>query len=170
MEQHSQKMKLLFAVFLGMVLGAGVVGGIVWRLESSKAEEEAAIRIAAQRKADKFRSASHLRGIGIGLIMYARNNEGVFPAAESWSEPLVAQGLIISKMLVSPIEDGDGISYIFVPGPNSMDPSQILAYEDPKHMDEGVHVVFADTSTSTMNHFEFERMLAEQLATQDDQP
>ncbi len=165
MEQKSDPKKVMLWIFIGMIFGAGVVGGVVWRLESVKAKKEAAGRVVAQQRSDELRSLTHLRSIGQALIIFARDNGDAFPPVESWQEDLLATGMIIPEMLVSRLDDGeggDGVNYIFVSGPNSLSATQILAYEDPKHMADGVHVVFADTSAAKISHEEFERLLGEQ--------
>ncbi|MBL4699513.1 MAG: hypothetical protein JKX70_11845 [Phycisphaerales bacterium] len=78
--------------------------------------------------------------------------------------------MIEPEFLVSPAEDGDGVSYIFVPGPFSFDSTQILIYEDPKHFDDGVLVGFVDSHVEMIDHETFERMLVDQLGAQNDSP
>lgn len=110
-----------------------------------------------------LRSASQVRSVAQGLILYAGLNNDMFPSQDEWPEALVDLGIIEPEWLVSPEEDGDGVSYIFVPSPFSLDSTQILFYEDPKHFQEGVLVGFADAHVEMIPHETFERMLAEQL-------
>lgn len=104
------------------------------------------------------------------LIVYSGNHAGEFPAEESWNDALIEAGLATPEDLVSFAEDGDGLSYIFVPGSFSFDSTQILVYEDPKHYQEGVLVGFADAHIKMIDHETFEQMLAEQLAAQNESP
>ncbi len=105
-----------------------------------------------------------------GVILFAWNNADQLPTQEQWPDALLELGIIDTEILVSRVEDGDGVSFIYVPGPYSFDETQILIYEDPKHWKEGVIVGFADAHAEIVPHEEFERMLAEQLALQVDGP
>ena len=124
---------------------------------------------AARNKANQIVSEVQVRELVQGVLVFADQDE-VFPTQEQWPDALVDLGLIMPDSLMSPAEDGDGLSYIYVPGPLSQDAFQILVYEDPKHFYDGVVVGFADGHVELVDHDVFERMLAEQLAAQEVSP
>ena len=112
-----------------------------------------------------LKSKAQVRGHAQGLYLHAVENGDEFPAQEQWPDDLIAAGIIHNELMISPGEDGDGISSIYVPGPFTFDETQILIYEDLKHWPkEGVLVGFADTHVEFVPFDEFERMLAVQLA------
>ncbi len=97
--------------------------------------------------------------------MYANSHGERYPAQDQWPSALVEQGIIDEEILISPVEDGDDISYIYVPGPFTEDSNQILIYEDPKHWPKrGVLTGFVDGTVRLVPFNEFEQMLAAQLA------
>ena len=107
-----------------------------------------------------------IRSLAQGAIAYAGDHDDQLPTKEQWPEALIELGIIDTELLESKIENGDGVSFLYVPGPNSFDETQMLIYEDPKHWEEGVIVGFADAHVEIVPFEEFERMLAEQLAPQ----
>ncbi|RMH26471.1 MAG: hypothetical protein D6692_09235 [Planctomycetota bacterium] len=103
------------------------------------------------------------------MVVYARSHNGQYPPSDQAFEILIDQGLIEPALLVSPLEDGDGISYILTGVPEiEYRADLILAYEDPKHMADGVLVLFDDNHMQKLSHAEFEAMLAKQQARQRD--
>jgi len=103
------------------------------------------------------------------LQSFALDHGERFPTPIEWPDALVNDGTIDELMLISPKEDGDGISYIYVPGPFTIDKTQILIYEDPKHWPkQGVLVGFADAHVEFVPFDEFDRMLAAQQSQTDD--
>ncbi len=123
---------------------------------------------AAQMKAQEIISQSNLRTLAQEAMLYAQSNEDQFPAIDEWPTVLVDQGVIDEDVLISPAEDGDGVSYIYLGGENTFDAGQILIYEDQKHYIDGVLVAFADGHVEMVDHVTFEQMLADQLAGQPD--
>ena len=117
-----------------------------------------------------LRSHTQVRSLAQGAILYAVDHDDLLPTKEQWPGVLIELGIIDAELLESRVEDGDGVSFIYVPGPNSFDETQILIYEDPKHWEEGVIVGFADAHVEIVPHERFEAMLAEQLASQADEP
>jgi len=117
-----------------------------------------------------LRSQTQVRSLVQGAIVYAGNHNYELPTKEQWPDALIELGIIEPDLLVSRAEDGDGVSFIYVPGPNLFDEAQILVYEDSKHWEQGVIVGFADASVEIIPHDEFDRMLAEQLASQVTEP
>jgi len=80
-------------------------------------------------------------------------------------------GLVENETLISPLEDGDGVSYILTGvRESSFDATEIVAYEDPKHMDYGVNVLFADMHVEIIDHEIFDAMLSEQESERDAEP
>jgi len=127
-------------------------------------------RLCRRNQEPHHRSTTQVRSLAQGLILYAGKNNDMFPLQDEWAVVLVELGMIEPEFLVSPAEDGDGVSYIFVPGPFSFDSTQILIYEDPKHFDDGVLVGFVDSHVEMIDHETFERMLVDQLGAQNDSP
>ncbi len=113
-----------------------------------------------------LQAATQVRSLAQGLIIYAGQNNDMFPLQDEWAEVLLEVGLVDPEYLVSPAEDGDGVSYIFIPGINSFSATKIVVYEDPKHWEDFVIVGFADAHVEMIDHEAFERMLAEQLEAQ----
>jgi len=122
------------------------------------------------RSSPNLRSASKLRSIAQALIIYSTSHGDVFLAQEQFPSVLLEMGNIHKDDLVSPGEEDDEVSYIYVPGPCDFDDKQILVYEDPSHWEGSVVVGFADGHVEMIEHEDFERMLAEQLAAQDQSP
>ena len=125
---------------------------------------------ATLQKISFFRSQTQVQILAQGLVVFADGHDDQMPTTEQWPGALIELGVIETEMLVSFADDGDGVSYIYMPGPNSFDETQILIYEDPKHWEEGVIVGFADGHVEVVPHEEFEIMLAEQLAEQPAEP
>jgi len=126
---------------------------------------------AARQTAMELQSMTQLRSIGHGMSIYADNNDYQFPPTDQTFDILLDQGLIEDELLVSPLEDGDGVSYILTGVRElSFDSTEIIAYEDPKHMDRRVNVLFADMHVEFVDHTVFEAMLAEQEAERDAGP
>jgi hypothetical protein len=113
-----------------------------------------------------LRSQTQLRSLVQGCSIFADSNNGMFPTQEQWPDALTEIGIVEYDLLNSPIDLGDGVSYIYVYGEDTMDDRQILIYENPKHFDEYVLVGFADAHVEMIDHETFERMLAEQLGAQ----
>ncbi len=126
--------------------------------------------------ARKLRSQTQARSLVQASIVYAHDHGGWFPSAAQWPDALIELGIIEPELLVSDVEDGDGVSFIYLPLPGvwseGEDENRIVIYEDPKHFEKGVVVGFSDARTEFIEHEEFKRMLAdaEQLADQDSIP
>ena len=115
------------------------------------------------------RSKAQVRSLAQGVVVFSGNRDDLFPTAEEWPSALIKLGYIEPEQLVSRVENGDGVSYIYVPSSHKLFEgdfeNRIVIYEDPKHFEEGVVVGFADAHVEVIEHEEFERMLAEQLAS-----
>lgn len=97
------------------------------------------------------------------MVVYALDHENRFPAEDVLIQTLWELGLIEKELLVSPLEDGDGISYIFTGEQDfTFSNTQILAYEDPDHYESAVLVLFGDISLRWIPNAEFEQLLAAQ--------
>lgn len=72
-------------------------------------------------------------------------------------------------MLISPLDDGTENAYIYVPSQKGVyEPGfekRIILYENPDHYEEGVVVGYAGAWAEILDHEDFERMLVEQLST-----
>ena len=118
----------------------------------------------ARQRANELRSQAQIRSQFHAATIYATQNENQFPLPAQWPDTLIDLGLLEPEILISPLEDGDGVSYIYLGGEQSFDPLQILIYEDPKHLEEGVLLGFADGTVELIPHAEFESMLEDQTA------
>lgn len=121
------------------------------------------VRVNPGHDTPALRSRSQLRSIHQAMVVYAASNNDQYPSVGDTFDILHAQGLVEPEILVSPFEDGDGVSYILA-GLRQMTfrSDLIAAYEDPKHSEHGVLVVFDDNRTEFLPHAEFEAILARQ--------
>ncbi|MCL5278291.1 MAG: DUF1559 domain-containing protein [Planctomycetes bacterium] len=122
------------------------------------------VALPAMAKArDQARNAvsmSNLKQIGLGLHMYAQDHQDNLPAnleqAKSyWNN---------AKVLESPRKPKDfaGPSYIYIPGQNvSMNPGNIVAYENPQFRTDGTNVLFLDGHVEILKPDDFRRELKE---------
>ena len=125
----------------------------------------------ARAQATFLKSKTQVRSLLQGCIIYASDNNELFPPVVSWEDDLLAAGLIDTELLVSPGEDGDGVSYIYLGGEHTFDASQIVIFEDPNHWpNDGVIVGFADNHVEIIPFDIFEQMLAEQINEAEAQP
>ncbi|HZW11120.1 MAG TPA: hypothetical protein VFF69_14555 [Phycisphaerales bacterium] len=88
-----------------------------------------------------------LRGLAVGILLWAESHRGQLPARERWVDLLVEEGYAPREMFTLPEDPVRGrISYIYVPA-ESIDPTgkRVLLYEPPGlHADCGVHIAFHD--------------------------
>ncbi|RMH26474.1 MAG: hypothetical protein D6692_09250 [Planctomycetota bacterium] len=125
------------------------------------------VRVNPGHDTPASRSGSQLRSIHQAMAVYAASNNDQYPPVDDTFDILYAHGLVETETLVSPLEDGDGISYILTGLQEITFRSDLIAaYEDPKHSEHGVLVVFDDNRTEFLPHAEFEAMLARQRAEQ----
>jgi prepilin-type processing-associated H-X9-DG protein len=132
----------------------GIAGGAVGMAVALPAVARA--RDQARRAA----SMSHLKQIGLALIMSADAHEGRLP-----------QGLdelraykIDSTVLQSPRKPKafNGPSYIYIAGETAvMSPQNILAYENPEFCTDGTSVLYMDGHVAFVKPQQFREQLAE---------
>lgn len=120
----------------------------------------------ARERAHALISVSQIRIQIQAAQQYAQKNNGQYPTQDQWPDAVIDMGLIDTDQLVSRREDGDGISYIYVPDGNPNDPNRILIYEDPKHFQEFVIVGFADGTVQEIPFPQFEQLLNDQTPNQ----
>jgi hypothetical protein len=113
-----------------------------------------------------------LRGHQVGmrshiyaLLNYAEHNDNRFPKKDLWPDILFDHGYLEDSLFEYVDLDGDDDAYIYLSNQIVNDKDSIVLYEDPKHWDEGVIVGFADAHVEFMSFVDFERVLAEQLAS-----
>lgn len=53
----------------------------------------------AKTAADRLRSATNIRGLAQGVLIWSRNNGGEAPPAETWATDLIDSGMVITEML-----------------------------------------------------------------------
>ncbi|MCC7293092.1 MAG: hypothetical protein IT449_13610 [Phycisphaerales bacterium] len=112
----------------------------------------------AREQAKRQVSASNLRGIGAGCMVYASDNEEKFPAS---LDALVESGTITEPMLHSPRDPTGGRSYVYLDGQTAAsDARNVLAYEKPID-NEGTHVLFCDSHVEWMKPVAFRQAMVE---------
>jgi prepilin-type processing-associated H-X9-DG protein len=136
-------------VSLSSVAGAAVGAGILMPA-LAKAREQA--RSAA--------SMSNLKQIGLGLIMYADDHQGTWPADLEQAKSYWPN----ARILESPRKPKDfaGPSYIYLPGqPKTPDPRNVVVYENPGYCTDRINVLFADGHVQAMKPEAFQSALKE---------
>ncbi len=126
----------------------GAVGAGVAMPAAARAREQA--RFAA--------SMSNLKQIGLGLHMYAQDNDGNFPSDLDAIKRYVKG----DKVFESPRKPGwvDGPSYLYVPDQSqTADPGNVLAYENPEYAWDKIVVLFLDGHVERMDSYEFQSRL-----------
>lgn len=116
----------------------------------------------ARQRANVLVSEAQMRSQIQAAILYAQDHNDQFPPQSQWPDVVIDMGLISPEVLVSPLEDGDGVSYIYLGGSYSQNSLQIVLYEDPKHTEDRVLVGFADGHVEEMFHNELNQLLNEQ--------
>jgi len=107
------------------------------------------------------RRTTQLRSLSQGLLIYAENHRDNFPDQNEWQDVLVSTGLIEAGIVISPLSEGEEASYFLAPNRgNSMDPTELMLYENPKHDPKGVLVAFMDGRVELVDHDVFEQLLA----------
>ena len=125
-------------VSLSSVAGAGVGMGVALPAVAK-----------AREQARSVTSMSNLKQIGLGLIMYADDHEGTWPADLEQAKSYWPN----ARVLESPRKPKDfaGPSYIYLPGqPKTPDPRNVVAYENPGYCTDRINVVFADGHVEAM--------------------
>jgi prepilin-type processing-associated H-X9-DG protein len=110
----------------------------------------------ARQQAKHAVSMSHMKQIGLVLMMYADENEGKLPERIEQARNYYND----SKILDSPLKPGgfDGPSYIYVKG-NSLGvkspAQQIVVYENPEYLQDKITVLFLDGHVERMTRDRF---------------
>jgi general secretion pathway protein G len=140
---------------LGGVAGAAVATSVL--LPSLARAREMAKRAA---------SASNLKAIAVANLIYAEAHRGTLPPGlEVLTQNAGDRAYLKPEQLRSPRELMDSeVAYVYVPGQkNTMDPRNVLAYEDPDlhNTEEGLNVAFLDGHVEWMTMEAFEAALDE---------
>jgi prepilin-type processing-associated H-X9-DG protein len=104
----------------------------------------------ARDQARNVADMSNLKQIGLGLMMYAEDHQGEWPAnleqAKSYfGSPKVLESLRKPK-------DFEGPSYVYVGGqPKGTAPRNIVVYENPEFCTDRIDVLFLDGHVEAMN-------------------
>lgn len=118
----------------------------------------------ARETANRVKSASNLRQIGIACMLYANDNNGKLPVDLSTilqTQDLIAEVFINPRTgtAVPPVPPGQnrvdfhadwvntGSDYVYLGAGNvnQMGPNRVLAYERPEGLDDGINILFGDT-------------------------
>jgi len=118
----------------------------------------------ARENARFLSSQTVARALSQAVVLHMGYHDNEKPGQNDWVELLVDGGYIEPELLVSPQEDGHGISYIYLADFIPWDETSIMLYEDPKHWKQGVIVAFGDAHVEVVSHAEFQSRLAEQTA------
>lgn len=113
----------------------------------------------AREQARQVSSAANLKQIGLGLLTYAGDHGDKLPDDLKSLVP----DRIGSKVLESPRKPKDftGPSYVYIAGQTtSMDPHNIVVYENPAFCSDGVSVLFMDGHVEFMKPDAFRQELA----------
>jgi prepilin-type processing-associated H-X9-DG protein len=122
----------------------------------------------ARETANRVKSASNLKQIGLGMMLYANENRGKYPAdfgelirtqdlvAEVFTSPRTQTSLppdlnTPDKAAAFVVEQSDYV-YLGAGMNNSAPAESILAYEKPDGLDDGINILFGD------GHVEFVHM------------
>lgn len=92
---------------------------------------------------------SNLKQIGLGLMMYAEDHQGNWPADLEQAKSLFGS----PRVLESPRKpkDFEGPSYVYVGGqPKTMDHRNIVVYENPEFCTDRINVLFLDGHVESM--------------------
>lgn len=135
---------------LAVICGIFVIPAVLQTRQSMLAKDQAIMT-----------AKGHLRAIALALDVYAERHHDRFPPAAETFDALYREGLLETGMHVSPLENGDGVSYVFtgVRG-RSMSADEVIAFEDPDHIPELVLVLFGDMKVRELSHAEFEVLIA----------
>jgi hypothetical protein len=130
-------------------VAGGAVGAGVAMPAMSKAREQA--KFAA--------SLNNLKQIGLGLHMYAQDNDDKFPSDLEQAQRYFGN----AKVLESPRKptDFEGPSYIYIPdqSPKTADTGNIVAYENPEYAWYDIVVLFLDGHVERMTSDRFQSEL-----------
>jgi len=135
--------EVALATVAGGAMGVGVAMPAV-----ARAREQA--RFAA--------SMNNLKQIGVGLHMYANDNDGNFPSELDQIKRYVQN----AKVFESPRKPDyfEGPSYLYVPDQSQRaDPANVLAYENPEYAWDKIVVLFLDGHVERMDSDEFQSRL-----------
>jgi prepilin-type processing-associated H-X9-DG protein len=115
--------------------------------------------VRARSQASRITSASNLKLIALSCRIYAEDNDGKFPPN---LEDLIEKTNLSPKSLESALKPKgfDGPSYIYIAGQTTaMEPGNVVAYDNPAFMSEGVNVLFMDGHVQWMKLEAFLREL-----------
>ncbi|MBN2181123.1 MAG: hypothetical protein JW715_04355 [Sedimentisphaerales bacterium] len=113
-----------------------------------------------RNQARRVVSMSNLKQLGVATIMYANEHDDNLPENFDQMNKYIGG----SKVLESPLKPKDftGPSYILVTGQNvSMDPGNIVIYENPAYCSDRINVLFLDCHVEQMQKDRFLRTLKE---------
>jgi len=114
----------------------------------------------AREQARSVASMSNLKQIGLGLIMYADDHQGTWPADLEQAKSYWPN----ARVLESPRKPKDfaGPSYRYLPGqPKTPDHRNVVAYENPEYCTDRINVLFADGHVEAMKPEAFRTALKE---------
>jgi prepilin-type processing-associated H-X9-DG protein len=115
----------------------------------------------AREQATRVRSASNLRQIGLGAIMYANNHNGKFPpdlgamaqeqemsaavfVSPRTSHPMPPPDVKSPKDVAAWVKDNSDYAYVGAGKNATAPPDVVIAYEKPDEVTEGINILFAD--------------------------
>ncbi|MCX5646563.1 MAG: hypothetical protein NTZ17_18070 [Phycisphaerae bacterium] len=114
----------------------------------------------ARQQAGNVAAMLNLKQIGLGLMMYADDHQGDWPADLEQAKSYFGS----PKILESPRKPKDfgGPSYVYVSGQSkTMYPGNIVVYENPGFCTDKINVLFLDGHVESMKPEAFQRELKE---------
>jgi prepilin-type processing-associated H-X9-DG protein len=92
---------------------------------------------------------SHLKQIGVGLLMYAEDHQGNLPADLVQTKSYLGGGAVLDDPRKP--KDFDGPSYLYVGGQSTKtDTRNIVVYENPGFCTDKINVLFLDGHVEAM--------------------
>jgi hypothetical protein len=112
----------------------------------------------ARSTSQRVLSMNNLKQIGLGCVMYAQDQNDVFPPD---LQALVDKGLIQAQVLRSP-RGGTSPRYLYVAGQTTRtDMRNVLAYEDPAQAQDRVSALFPDGHVEALTREDLQTRLEE---------
>ena len=104
----------------------------------------------ARDRARDVAGMSNLKQIGLGLMMYAEDHQGDWPANLEQAKSYFGSSGILESLRKP--KDFEGPSYVYVGGqPKTTDPRNIVVYENPEFCTDRINVLFLDGHVEAMD-------------------
>lgn len=110
----------------------------------------------------RLHSSSNIRSTIQSITLWSQSNHGRFPeTADNWQQILIDAAYATPEMFVSPLSDGLGDDYFFVPGGrDDFDKTRVVVYEDPALDKHCTLIGYADAHVEFVNQNDAMRILS----------